>query len=135
MSRKHGRCEFVWGKSVADPGFLPLAYVVSGKVMFSVMYVCLFRGGLPCDHYPGCHWPVTRHREDPPPPDLFKLVYLGQTRGLALPLTTWTHGFPPPIGPAPHAFYMGTAPAPPSYTYIAIGKRVVDLCLKGLLVY
>ena len=48
---------------------LPPAYVVNRKVMFSVMSVCHFqsclsvilfiRGSL-CDHYPWCHWSVTR---------------------------------------------------------------------------
>ena len=103
------------------------------------MYVCS-EVGLPCDHYPGCHWPVTRHLEDPPPPpDLFKLVYLGPPPGpgsAPYHMDTWV----PPIGAGPHAFYMRTIPAPPfihPYSYWQAGSWPLSertSCLLNVLV-
>ena len=43
------------------------------RVMSSV--VCLFRGGVPCDHYSWCIGP--QQQGNPPSPDIVKLVQLG----------------------------------------------------------
>ena len=68
--------------------FLPHAYLVCVKVMFSVMSVCLFTGRSPYYHYQGCHWSVTSHIGTPGPVQAYSL---------------WTHSpttwLPPPSPP------------------------------------
>ena len=46
MTREHGRCEFVWGKSVADPGFFTtrIRSLREGNV-FSHVCMCVQRWG------------------------------------------------------------------------------------------
>ena len=87
-----------------ESALLPPAYVVSGKVMFSVVSVCL------CVHGGNPHMATA---------DLFKLVHLGTPLGPSPgSLTHMRTPHPPP---------------PNMFKLIHLGKRTVSLRLKSLL--
>ena len=74
------------------------SYVVFGKVIFSLLSVCLFTGGPPCDHYSWHHSPVW---DASTTIDWFKLVHLGPHHQHE-PVQTCSHGTSPcPLSPLP----------------------------------
>ena len=120
---------------------LPLAYVVFGKVMFSIVSVCLSTGGTmwncsnlftlgtPPQKKPHHHsWQPTAapslYHMETPPTDLFKLVHFGNTPFQNTTTTLTTHPSPTPV---PHG-------DPANRSVQTCSQQAVGLRLKGILV-
>ena len=63
--------------------FLPPTHVVCGKIMFSILSVCLFTGGVPMWPLPWWYWSVTGHMGPPTPPDMATWIQLSVSGQLA----------------------------------------------------